>query len=97
MPRAEAEYFGLKLGDEIVLSTRTRFGAFNTGILVVRGIYESTNYFAKSAVLAHFDYLRDVDLSEPTPLLPSEIEHHGPTVSELVVRADDHLLRHGHS
>jgi ABC-type lipoprotein release transport system permease subunit len=64
MPRAEAEYFGLKIGDEIILSTRTRFGAFNTGILVVRGIYESTNYFAKSAVLAHFDYLRDVDLSD---------------------------------
>ena len=37
MPRSEAEYFGLKVGDEIILSTRTRFGAFNTGILVVRG------------------------------------------------------------
>jgi putative ABC transport system permease protein len=64
MPKAEAEYFGLKVGDEIVLSTRTRFGAFNTGILVVRGIYVTDNYFAKSLVLAHFSFLHDLDLAE---------------------------------
>jgi len=64
LPKAEADYFGLKLGDEIVLSSRTRFGAFNTGILKVRGIYESDNYFAKSLVLAHFDQLLSLDLAE---------------------------------
>jgi len=64
MPKAEAEYFGLKVGDEIVLSTRTRFGAFNTGILVVRGIYVTDNYFAKSLVLAHFEFLHNLDLAD---------------------------------
>ena len=64
MPKAEAEYFGLKVGDEVVLSTRTRFGAFNTGILVVRGIYVTDNYFAKSLVLAHFDFLHNLDLAD---------------------------------
>ncbi len=64
MPKGEAEYFGLKTGDEIVLSTRTRFGAFNTGIMVVRGIYITDNYFARSLVLAHFDFLRSLDLAE---------------------------------
>jgi putative ABC transport system permease protein len=63
MPKSEADYFGLGLGDEIVLSTRTRFGAFNTAILKVRAIYESDNYFARGLVLAHFDYLREVDLA----------------------------------
>jgi putative ABC transport system permease protein len=64
VPAAAAEYFGLSVGDELVLSTRTRFGAFNTGILVVRGIYSSSNYFARDLVLAHLDWLRDLDLAE---------------------------------
>jgi putative ABC transport system permease protein len=64
VPMAEAEYFGFGVGDEIVISSRTRFGAFNTGILTVRAIYESQNYFAKSFVLAHFDFLRNLDLGE---------------------------------
>ena len=58
------EYFGLKAGDEIVLSVRTRFGAFNTGILTVRGIYENGNYFSGGLTLAHFDFLRKLDLAD---------------------------------
>ena len=65
IPKDDASYFGLAPGDEIVLSLRTRFGAFNTGILVVRGIYESDNYFARSLVLAHFDCLKSLDLADP--------------------------------
>lgn len=64
VPKAEAEYFGFGVGDEIIISSRTRFGAFNTGILTVRAIYESQNYFAKSFVLAHFDFLRNLDLAD---------------------------------
>ena len=63
VPQDIAEYFGLEVGDELVLSTRTRFGAFNTGILVVRGIYVSDNYFARDFMLSHFDFLRSLDLS----------------------------------
>jgi len=63
LPADSAAYFGLTVGDEIVLSSRTRFGAFNTGILVVRGIYKTDNYFARDLVLAHFDFLRTLDLA----------------------------------
>ena len=64
VPAATAEYFGLALGDEVVLSARTRFGAFNTGILVVRGIYTTENYFARDLILSHFEFLRTLDLAE---------------------------------
>lgn len=64
VPADIAEYFGLTIGDDLVLSTRTRFGAFNTGILVVRGIYTSDNYFARDLMLTHFDFLRSLDLAE---------------------------------
>ena len=64
LPKGDAEYFGLKAGDEIVLSVRTRFGAFNTGILTVRGIYENGNYFSGGLTLAHFDFLRKLDLAD---------------------------------
>jgi putative ABC transport system permease protein len=64
LPQDAASYFGIGLGDEIVLSTRTRFGAFNTGILVVRGIYSTDNFFARGLVLSHYDFLRDLDLAE---------------------------------
>ncbi len=63
IPEDAAAYFGLRIGDEIVLSVRTRFGAFNTGILAVRGIYSSGNFFARDQVLAHFSFLRDLDLA----------------------------------
>lgn len=64
LPVEAAEYFGISLGEEIVLSTRTRFGAFNTGILKVRGIYSTDNYFARGRVIAHYEFLRSLDLAE---------------------------------
>jgi ABC-type lipoprotein release transport system permease subunit len=63
IPAATAEYFGLGYDDEVVVSTRTRFGAFNTGTLKVKGIYTTDNFFIQSQVLAHFDFLRNLDLS----------------------------------
>lgn len=66
LPADAAEYFGLAVGDEIVLSARTRFGAFNTGILSVRGVYATDNFFARGLVLTHFDFLRGLDLADPT-------------------------------
>jgi putative ABC transport system permease protein len=63
LPADIAAYFGLVLGDEIVLSSRTRFGAFNTGILKLRGIYATDNYFMQGLVLVHLPYLRSLDLA----------------------------------
>ncbi len=63
LPKDIASYYGLKLGDETVLSTRSRFGAFNTGILRVRGIYSTSNFFAQGTVLTHFELLQKLDLS----------------------------------
>ncbi|PKL08523.1 MAG: hypothetical protein CVV51_08545 [Spirochaetae bacterium HGW-Spirochaetae-7] len=63
VPVDDAGYFGLKVGDEIVLSTRSRFGAFNTGILVVRGIYSTDNFFSRGYVLSHFEFLRNLDMA----------------------------------
>jgi putative ABC transport system permease protein len=63
LPEDVAAYFGLVNGDEVVVSTRTRFGAFNTGILKVRGVYSTDNYFMKGFVLVHLPYLRNLDLA----------------------------------
>jgi putative ABC transport system permease protein len=63
IPEDLVSYFGLVNGDELVVSTRTRFGAFNTGILKVRGTYGTDNYFLKSLVLVHLPFLRGLDLS----------------------------------
>jgi ABC-type lipoprotein release transport system permease subunit len=63
IPAATAEYFGLGRDDEVLISTRTRFGAFNTGTLKVKGIYTTGNFFIQSQVLAHFEFLRKLDLS----------------------------------
>lgn len=63
LPKDIASYYGLAVGDETVLSTRSRFGAFNTGILKVEGIYTTNNFFAQGTVLTHFDFLRNLDLS----------------------------------
>lgn len=63
VPDDVAAYFGLVAGDELVLSVRTRFGAFNTGILTVRGVYSTSNYFARDQMLTHFAFLRDLDLA----------------------------------
>lgn len=64
VPKDTAEYFGFKVGDEVVISSRTRFGAFNTGILKLRGIYTTDNYFAQSLMFTHFEFLRNLDLAD---------------------------------
>lgn len=63
LPLDVADYFGLANGDEVVVSTRTRFGAFNTGILKVRGVYSTDNFFMSSLVLVHLPFLRSLDLA----------------------------------
>jgi putative ABC transport system permease protein len=63
LPEDVASYFGIANGEEIVVSTRTRFGAFNTGILKVRGIYSTDNYFMRGLVLVHLPFLRNLDLA----------------------------------
>lgn len=65
LPQESAEYFGLSEGDEVVISTRTRFGAFNTGILKVRGIYRTDNFFLAGTLLTHFEFQRGLDLALP--------------------------------
>jgi putative ABC transport system permease protein len=64
VPKETAEYFGFGEGDEVVISTRTRFGAFNTGILKIRGVYETDNYFARGLMLAHFEFIRTLELAD---------------------------------
>jgi putative ABC transport system permease protein len=63
LPADMAAYFGIVQGDEIVLSTRTRYGAFNTGILKVRGIFTADNYFMRDLVLVGLPFLRSLDLA----------------------------------
>jgi putative ABC transport system permease protein len=64
IPESVAKYFDLKTGDDVVVSVRTRFGAFNTGILKVEGIYRTDNYFLGELTLTHFDFLRALDLAD---------------------------------
>ena len=63
IPQATAEYFGLSYDDEVLISTRTRFGAFNTGTLKIKGIYTTNNFFIQNQVLAHLEFLRALDLA----------------------------------
>jgi len=63
VPKDTADYYGLAAGDETVISTRTRFGAFNTGIMKVEGIYTTPNFFAKGLLLSHFPFLQKLDLA----------------------------------
>ena len=62
--KATAEYLELKQDDELVISTRSRFGAFNTASVKVAGIYDSANYFVQDIVLTHFDFLQALDLND---------------------------------
>jgi len=59
-----AEYFGLSANDELLISTRSRLGAFNTGTIKVAGIFTSGNYFLKDLVISHFDFLQKLDLAD---------------------------------
>jgi len=61
--KVTAEYLELAQDDELVIATRTRFGAFNTATVKVSGIYESANYFVQDIVVTHFDFLQTLDLS----------------------------------
>jgi ABC-type lipoprotein release transport system permease subunit len=63
IPQAAAGYFGLGYDEEVLISTRTRFGAFNTGTLRIKGIYTTNNFFIQNQVLAHFEFLRALDLA----------------------------------
>ena len=64
IPKDIAAYFGLSLNDDVVIATRTRFGAFNTGTLKIAGIYETGNFFIQSLVLCHFDFIQSLDLAD---------------------------------
>jgi ABC-type lipoprotein release transport system permease subunit len=64
LPKDVAEYFNLSLDDEIVVAARTRFGAFNTGTLKVKAIYESVNFFAQGLVLCQFPFTQNLDLGQ---------------------------------
>jgi putative ABC transport system permease protein len=64
IPKDTATYFGLALEDEVVVATRTRFGAFNTGTLKVKGVTETDNYFIQGLVLAKFAFIQSLDLAD---------------------------------
>jgi len=63
IPQSVADYFGLENNEEVMISRRTRFGAFNTSILKIAGIHQTQNYFLSDLVLCHFDFLRKLDLA----------------------------------
>jgi ABC-type lipoprotein release transport system permease subunit len=63
IPQTTAEYFGLGYDEEVLISNRTRFGAFNTGTLKIKGIYTTNNFFIQNQVLAHLEFLRALDLA----------------------------------
>jgi putative ABC transport system permease protein len=64
LPTSVAAYFGIKNADELLLATRSRFGAFNTGTVQVRGIYKTGNYFLREQIISHFDFIRNLDLAD---------------------------------
>ncbi|HMA65414.1 MAG: ABC transporter permease, partial [Fibrobacterota bacterium] len=64
IPLSIAEYFGLSVNDELLISTRSRLGAFNTGTIKVAGIFTSGNYFLKDLVISHFNFLQKLDLAD---------------------------------
>lgn len=63
VPQAVAEYFNLKVGDELLVAARTHYGAFNTASFQVKALYRSANYFIQETLFTHFDYLRNFDLA----------------------------------
>jgi ABC-type lipoprotein release transport system permease subunit len=64
IPKDVAQYFGLAVDDEVVIATRTRFGAFNTGTLKITGIYATDNFFIQSLVVCRFSFLQNLDLAD---------------------------------
>ncbi|MBN2324381.1 MAG: ABC transporter permease [Spirochaetes bacterium] len=59
-----ADYLELEPQGEVVVSTRTRFGAFNTTTFIVRGIFDTDNYFIENLAVAHFETLQKLDLAD---------------------------------
>jgi len=86
LPADLAEYFGLVLGDEVVVSTRTRFGAFNTGILTVRGLWKTDNFFMRGQAIVQFPFLRGLDLASSDAA--STIFIYFPEAKNLAARRD---------
>jgi putative ABC transport system permease protein len=64
MPQSIADYFGLQYDDELVIATRSRFGAFNTGTIQVKGITRSANFFVQDILISHFDFIQSLDLAD---------------------------------
>jgi putative ABC transport system permease protein len=64
LPAEVARYFELGYGDDVLVATRTRFGAFNTVTLRVKGIYQTGNFFIQNQLLAHFGFMQKLDLAE---------------------------------
>lgn len=59
-------YFGLTKTDELLIATRSRLGAFNTGTIQVQAFYTTGNYFLRDLVISHFDFLQSLDLADST-------------------------------
>ncbi len=64
LPESVASYFGMSVKDDILIATRTRYGAFNTGSLRIGGLQSSGNYFLKDFVICHFSFLQSLDLAD---------------------------------
>jgi putative ABC transport system permease protein len=66
VPESVADYFGFAVGDEILVATRTRKGAFNTATIKIAGIYTTGNYFLREMIISRFGFLQALDLSDST-------------------------------
>lgn len=64
VPLKVADYFGLKINDDLLVSTRSRFGAFNTATFQIRGTYRTGNYFLREQLISHFGYIQSLDLAD---------------------------------
>lgn len=65
LPAEVASYFGLAYDDEVLISSRTRFGAFNTATLQVKGVYTTGNFLVQNQLLAHYATMQRLDLADP--------------------------------
>lgn len=60
-----ADYFELQDVAELTVSIRTRFGAFNTAVFKIAGVYTSSNFFVENLAISHFGRLQALDLASP--------------------------------
>jgi putative ABC transport system permease protein len=83
IPEATAQYFGLALDDEVLISTRTRFGAFNTGVLAHFQFLRALDLAPQDAASTLYVYLRSPrDLSQKRDSLIPVLEKEGFEVSK---------------